>query len=54
MTRLHAEGKHPTMTLFKSRMPRPGYFGYVRFWATLIDEKRGLAIDCGGSIQLLW
>ena len=42
---LHAEGKHPTMILVKSRMTRPDYLNYVKFWEILCDEKRRLAID---------
>jgi hypothetical protein len=48
---LHAERKHPTMILVKSRMTRPDYLGYVKFWAILCDEKRSLAINCGRSIR---
>ena len=42
---LHAEGKHPTMILVKSRMTRPDYLNYVKFWAILCDEKKRLAIN---------
>ncbi len=42
---LHAEGKHPSMTLVKSRMSGPDYLGYVQFWEILCHEKRRLAID---------
>jgi hypothetical protein len=39
---LHAEGRYPAMILVKSRMTRPDYLNYVKFWAILCDEKRRL------------
>jgi len=42
---LHVEGKHPTMTLVKSRMTQPDYLNYLESWAILCDQKRRLAIN---------
>jgi len=42
---LHAEGKHPTMTLVKSRMTQPDYLNYLESWAILCDQKRRMAIN---------